>query len=192
MIMYILKKLEWVAHTLLKNYEGHFEEVSKSPPVHESPQLRSIGWRIQIWQSRGKSSSSKNFDLTWPDLLGLKLFSSFQFVMILANKDCRIKRALHSSESQCVGVILLYLLNQQNYKPTRVSECWCNTRWEGTQSVLHIRYRESLLQQIKYPILFCSTFIYNNITKFCSEFWILTRFMQLLIRWRQSLPLMIC
>ena len=148
MIMYILKKLEWVAHTLLKNYEGHFEEVSKSPPVHESPQLRGIGWRIQIWQSRGKSSSSKNFDLTWPDLLGLKLFSSFQFVMILANKDCRIKRALHSSESQCVGVILLYLLNQQNYKPTRVSECWCNTRWEGTQSVLHIRYRESLLQQI--------------------------------------------
>ena len=105
MIMYILKKLEWVAHTLLKNYEGHFEEVSKSPPVHESPQLRSIGWRIQIWQSRGKSSSSKNFDLTWPDLLGLKLFSSFQFVMILANKDCRIKRALYSSESQCVGVI---------------------------------------------------------------------------------------
>ncbi len=84
---------------LLKNYEGHSKKVSKSPPVDESP-LRSLGIWIKIWQSRGKSLCSKNFVISWPNLLRLKMLPTFVIAIILANTNYRNKRVLHSSKSQ--------------------------------------------------------------------------------------------
>lgn len=90
---------------LLKNYEGHFEKVSKSPPVDESPlHLGSLGIWSKIWQSRGKSLCSKNFVISWPNLLRLKMLSTFEIAIILANTNYRINRVLHSRqwELECV------------------------------------------------------------------------------------------
>lgn len=84
---------------LLKNYEGHSQKVSKSPPVDESPLLFSLGSWIKIWQSRGKSLCSKNFVISWPNLLRLKMLPTSVIAIILANTNYRNKRVLHSSES---------------------------------------------------------------------------------------------
>ena len=140
---------------LLKNYEGHFEKVSKSPPVDESPLLiGSLGIWSKIWQSRGKSLCSKNFVISWPNLLRLKMLSTFEIAIILANTNYRINRVLHSSESQSVLLGDFTLSREPTKLQINTCERECVQQRHGRDVMCRAHpIHKSLVQQIKYPLL---------------------------------------